>query len=69
MAAALYCAAPVEAALKNAIRSLGETLYALGQTTALYAACNRLEAMRPGQVSWRGSVLNAAWDEIGSWRA
>ena len=63
----LYGENPVYAALLDAIRNLGESLYTYARSTdAMQEVYDRLCQRRP-ESDFRAAVLTVAWEGIGGW--
>lgn len=57
---------PVGAALRQAVRRIGEHLYALaGNTGLMHEVIDCAAARDPAHEGWRGTVMDHAWNGIG----
>ncbi len=60
---------PVRAALKHAVRQIGQRLYEIGGMEALQDACERVADLDPANWGTRTDIIDKTWDGIGDWFA
>lgn len=60
---------PIDAACRQAVRRVGQRLHDLGGFDAMSTAADRMAERDPVRAGRRASLLNHAWDGIGSWHA
>lgn len=60
---------PISAAVRLAVRVLGERLYEIGGMALMHDVCERVSAADPRNEARRAGIIDHRWSGIGNWHS